>query len=338
MDLAAKPKSSDSGGDQLGSLAAALKNMESSANQDYQTSSERRAHYVRQAKAHQETEEEAQKVLDSDRDELMDAIHSMEESSRFITNAAKNRTHAKAFAINLVEQAQSQAHRDMKDKMTSAMHDFENSVSAIKGASSKSDVEHLRKVARQKSENLNKLEDEEDRVAHARLNKKRDAQRDELRRSYHRAHEAASNMLRDGNRLEAAQRRSGEKESVYEKQQLRNEMFAERSRDTAQAHQERARDAVEDIYEHAQDALRSSTSKQHDTANRARQQAMESAVASATTALRQASKEQEQSDVTELLAQPAVGLSLCAVASLGLLALLVVRRTRPTPITKPLLG
>merc|ERR1712224_1197930 len=78
----------------------------------------------------------------------------------------------------------------------------------------------------------------------------------ELRRSYHRAHEAASNMLRDGNRLEAAQRRSGEKESVYEKQQLRNEMFAERSRDTAQAHQERARDAVEDIYEHAQDALR----------------------------------------------------------------------------------
>merc|ERR550514_1926207 len=118
MDLAAKSKSSDSGGDQLGSLAAALKNMESSANQDYQTSSARRAHYVRQAKAHQETEEEAQNVLDSDRDELMDAIHSMEESSRFITNAAKNRTHAKAFAINLVEQAQSQAHDDMKDKMT----------------------------------------------------------------------------------------------------------------------------------------------------------------------------------------------------------------------------
>merc|ERR1719217_1970094 len=312
MDLAAKSKSSDSGGDQLGSLAAALKNMESSANQDYQTSSERRAHYVRQAKAHQETEEEAQKVLDSDRDELMDAIHS------------------------LVEQAQSQAHRDMKDKMTSAMHDFENSVSAIKGASSKSDVEHLRKVARQKSENLNKLEDEEDRVAHARLNKKRDAQRDELRRSYHRAHEAASNMLRDGNRLEAAQRRSGEKESVYEKQQLRNEMFAERSRDTAQAHQERARDAVEDIYEHAQDALRSSTSKQHDTANRARRQAMESAVASATTALRQASK--EQADGTELLAQPVVGLSLFAAASLGLLAVFVVRQTRPAPKAKPLLG
>merc|ERR1719377_24062 len=285
MDLAAKSKS---GGDQLGSLAAALKNMESSANQDYQTSSARRAQYVRQAKAHHETEEEAQNVLDSDRDELMDAIHSMEESSRFITNAAKNRTHAKAFAINLVEQAQSQAHRDMKDKMTSAMHDFENSVSAIKGASSESDVEHLRKVSRQKSENLNKLEEEEARVAHARLNRKRDAQREELRRSYRRAHEAASNMLRDGNRLEKAQRRSGEKESVYEKQQLRNEMFAERSRDTAQAHQERARDAVEDIYEHAQDALQSSTSKQHDTANRARRQAMESAVASATTALRQA--------------------------------------------------
>jgi len=335
MDLAAKPKSSDSGGDQLGSLAAALKNMESSANQDYQTSSERRAHYVRQAKAHQETEEEAQKVLDSDRDELMDAIHSMEESSRFITNAAKNRTHAKAFAINLVEQAQSQAHDDMKDKMTSAMHDFENSVSAIKGASSESDVEHLRKVSRQKSENLNKLEEEEARVAHARLNRKRDAQREELRRSYRRAHEAASNMLRDGNRLEKAQRRSGEKESVYEKQQLRNEMFAERSRDTAQAHQERARDAVEDIYEHAQDALQSSTRKQRDTANRARRQAMESAVASATTALRQA---KEQSNVTELLAQPAVGLSICAAASLGLLALLVVRRTRPTPIAKPLLG
>jgi len=113
-------------------------------------------------------------------------------------------------------------------------------------------------------------------------------------------------------------------------------MFAERSRDKAQDHQEQARDAVENIYERAQDYFQSSSRKNSEAAERARQQAMESAVASATTALRQASK--EQADGTELLAQPVVGLSLFAAASLGLLAVFVVRQTRPAPKAKPLLG
>merc|ERR1711937_134672 len=153
---------------------------------------------------------------------------------------------------------------------------------------------------------------------------------------YQRAHEAASHMLTDGNRLENAQRRSGEKESVYEGQQLRNEMFAERSGDKAQDHQEQARDAVENIYERAQDYFQSSSRKNSEAAECERQQAMESAVASATTALRQASN--EQADGTELLAKPVVGLSLFAAASLGLLALFVVRQTRPAPKANPLLG
>jgi len=328
MELAAKSKS-------LGSLEAALKNMQSSANQE-QLSEKGRAHYSHDAKARTETEKEAQNVVDSDRDEMMHAIHNMEQASTLITNAAKNQTKAKSLAISLVEEAQSQAHHAMEDKTMAAMHDFEHSLSAIKGASSQSDVERLRKVARQKSETLNKLKDEEDRDAQERLNKKRDAQRDEVRRSYQRAHEAASHMLTDGNRLENAQRRSGEKESVYEGQQLRNEMFAERSGDNAQDHQEQARDAVENIYERAQDYFQSSSRKNSEAAERTRQRAMESAVASATTALRQASK--EQADGTELLAQPVVGLSLFAAASLGLLAFFVVRQARPAPKVALMLG
>merc|ERR1719324_2051765 len=253
MELAAKSKS-------LGSLEAALKNMQSSANQE-QLSEKGRAHYSHDAKARTETEKEAQNVVDSDRDEMMHAIHNMEQASTLITNATKNQTKAKSLAISLVEEAQSQAHYAMEDKTMAATHDFEHSLSAIKGASSQSDMERLRKVARQKSETLHKLKDEEDRDARERLNKKRDAQRDEVRRSYHKAREAASHVLTDGNRLENAQRRSGEKESVYEGQQLRNEMFAERSRDKAQDHQEQARDAVENIYERAQDYFQSSSRK-----------------------------------------------------------------------------
>merc|ERR1712134_19304 len=234
--------------------------MQSSASQE-QSSEKGRAQYSHDAKARMETEKEAQNVVDSDRDEMMNAIHNMEQASTLITNAAKNQTKAKSLAISLVEEAQSQAHHAMEDKTMAATHDFEHSLSAIKGASSQSDMERLRKVARQKSETLHKLKDEEDRDARERLNKKRDAQRDEVRRSYHRAREAASHVLTDGNRLENAQRRSGEKESVYEGQQLRNEMFAERSRDKAQDHQEQARDAVENIYERAQDYFQSSSRK-----------------------------------------------------------------------------
>merc|ERR1712146_466533 len=127
MELAAKSKS-------LGSLEAALKNMQSSANQE-QLSEKRRAHYSHDAKARTETETEAQNVVDSDRDEMMHAIHNMEQASTLITNAAKNQTKAKSLAISLVEEAQSQAHHAMEDKTMAAMHVFEHSLSAIKGAS-----------------------------------------------------------------------------------------------------------------------------------------------------------------------------------------------------------
>merc|ERR1711937_284034 len=94
MELAAKSKS-------LGSLEAALKNMQSSANQE-QLSEKGRAHYSHDAKARTETEKEAQNEVNSDRDEMMNAIHNMEQASTLITNAAKNQTKAKSLAISLV--------------------------------------------------------------------------------------------------------------------------------------------------------------------------------------------------------------------------------------------
>merc|ERR1719191_1986528 len=92
-------------------------------------------------------------------------------------------------------------------------------------------------------------------------------------------------MLKDRYTPERAQRHSGEKESVYEANEEKNELLAERMGDSAQDRADQADDGIADIYERAQDHLQSSTHKNRKAADHARQQSIESAVATVQSSL-----------------------------------------------------
>lgn len=218
------------------------------------------------------------------------------------------------------------------------MQDFVISLSALRNlkTSNSSIMKDAANNAKQKSEHLDKLQGEEEKDARERLRKHRNAQRDEVRRSYREAHELTRKLLGDRNRLMNAQRRAGEKENMYEREEDRNENFAEHNQDRSEDQLDKAYGAIESIFDRAVDYLGDEGQKDREKALHARGHSIQTAFASATTASRQAS--QEQADGTELLAQPVVGLSLFAAASLGLLAFFVVRQTRPAPKAKPLLG
>merc|ERR1711904_66761 len=113
--------------------------------------------------------------------------------------------------------------------------------------------------------------------ARQRLRQARNAQQDEVRRGYREAREATRNLLRDRNSLMNAQRHAGEKENVYEREEDRNEHFAEGNQDRAEDQHERALGAIESIFERAEDYLEDEGQKDRQSALHARGHAIQTA-------------------------------------------------------------
>merc|ERR1719428_522498 len=107
------------------------------------------------------------------------------------------------------------------------------------------------------------------------------------------------NLLRDRKGLMKAQRRAGEKESVYEKEEGMNEHVAERSQGTAESLFEQAEGSIEHVFERAEDLLLDQGQRDRETANNARHQAVQEAVATLRTA-RTSKKDAAVSDAIEL--------------------------------------
>merc|ERR1719158_2041018 len=158
------------------------------------------------------------------------------------------------------------------------MSDFTTALSTLKSTEPTGDVRGAEKVVRQNSTALDLLAKDEDRDARDRLRQRRKAQEDEVRRSYREAHEAVRNMLRDRLHLEKAQRKAGVKEHEYEREEGRNEHFAEHQQDLAEHQQGQAFHAIEHIFEYAEDRLVDESQKQRQTATRVRLQAVQEAV------------------------------------------------------------
>merc|ERR1711904_263487 len=118
------------------------------------------------------------------------AVHDMEHVAAKFRYAARNDTHAIALAKNLVEEARTHAAQAASQGKKQAMHDFVISLSALRNlkTSNSSKMKDAANNARQKSEHLDKLQEEE-QDARERLRKHRNAQRDEVRQGYREAHE-----------------------------------------------------------------------------------------------------------------------------------------------------
>lgn len=254
------------------------------------------------AKERTETEQQARKAVASDKDQLELSMQNMKKLAMAFQRAATSDAQTKSMAMNLVEEARTNAANAVKQEKDKATDDFSQALSTLKGSSAQGQ-EGAEKAARQKSKNLANLEKEEQRDARERLHAKRNAQKDEVRQSYRQAHEASMNLLRDRKGLMKAQRRAGEKESVYEKEEGMNEHVAERSQGTAESLFEQAEGSIEHVFERAEDLLLDQGQRDRENANNARHQAVQEAVATLRTA-RTSKKDAAVSDAIELMEEP----------------------------------
>merc|ERR1719409_402444 len=103
------------------------------------------------------------------------------------------------------------------------MNDFSTALSTLKSAPPTANFTALERSARQKSQNLDKLEEAQQRNAKEKLRSKRNAQKDEVRRSYRETRQAVRNLLNDRKNLMDAQRRAGQSENTYEREDDRNQ-------------------------------------------------------------------------------------------------------------------
>lgn len=295
-----------------GSLASALKSMESTALNLRKADGKRTSTEQRTDEAKAQTEKQAQNLVDSDKFNLESAMSKMRNVAMEYRRAATNKSHAQAFAINLVEEAQTRAANNAKHNSRQAMNDFNQALSTLKGTSG--NWKDAEKAARQKSQNLRNQQEEEQKDARQLLRNKREAQKDDVHRSYREARQTVRNMLKDRKSLMEAQRRAGEKESVYEGDDDRNEHFAERYADKVEHEKERAEGAIEHIFERAEDHLMDQGRKNLDAASHARQQAVQQAVDTLSKAQKAAhqshtmEKGTSMQDAIELLATPSASL------------------------------
>jgi superfamily II RNA helicase len=182
-----------------------------------------------------------------------------------------------------------------------AESDFNTYLSELKSASFTGKWSSALKQVEDQARYLDKLDDEENRDAHERLHSKHASQRSEVKGSYREANRAASNLLRDRNRLENAMRRAGAKERDYEGEEEKNEMLGEHSQDKAEDMHDAATDATEDMYERAEEklhALQRANRKDQHAASRERHQQVHDALKTLKSAAQKTEKTEKQSEKT----------------------------------------
>jgi len=303
-----------------------------------------------------EEEQDAQKTVDSDKARLSSSMKSFRALATGFQQSMKNETHAKALATNLAKDAFNEAAAKKGDQRKKAESDFQQYLSELKSASPTGKWSDALKKVEDQARYLDQLDHEENKYASNTLHGKQESQRRQVKGSYHEAHRAAASLLRDRNRLENAMRRAGKKEREYERDEEDNEELGERSEDKQEDMQGGADDAAESMYEKAQEylhRLQHAKNKEQHEASRKRQQQVHDAKEALKHAAREAreaekaekssSKKTEKSSskkTEELVASPVDFSSSCllTVVSLGLMIFIYLRRSKPTPVVRPLLG
>merc|ERR1711998_420069 len=183
--------------------------------------------------------DQLQQTVDSDKQNVEKAVHDMEHVAAKFRYAARNDTHAIALAKNLAEEARTDAAQAASQGKKQAMQDFVISLSALRNlkTSNSSKMKDAANNARQKSEHLDKLQEEEQKDARERLRKHRNAQREEDR----------------------------------------NENFAEHNQDRSEDQLDKAYGAIESIFDRAEDYLGDKGQKDREKARHARGHAIQTA-------------------------------------------------------------
>jgi len=328
------------------------------------------------SKSHKK-EQDAQYAVDSDKSRLSSSMQHLDRAVSSLRRSA-NKTHVQAVAVNIAKGAFDEAAKNAMAEKEHAVKDFNKYLEDLKSASPTSKWSHALKTVREQARYLDKLDHKENADARKRLRRKHHLQNKEVKKSYHSAHRASHDMLRDKDHLESAMRRAGAKESEYEGQEMTNEALGERYEDQSSDLNDDAHDATDEIYEKAHDnldALQHANRKQQHDASRYRHEqihdaemtlkyAREGKTYTKKASLRgdaddddsenQLQNIQEQMEKLskgipgiqqELIASPLDFSSLCllAVASFlvsGLLISFYARRTRPSAVARgpPLLG
>jgi len=196
-------------------------------------------------------EKKSWQVVTDDRNKLQAAMNNLNDAVKEQERNSRNSQHA----ISLAEDAQSQAAAAHKKETQQAMTDFNKTLFTIQDAQSSANWDDLELAAKQ-NKKIDRLQDEEERDARERLHDKRkDLVSGKVRQSYREAMDAARNLLKHRQHLQDAQRSAGRSQQTYEKEEMRNEFFAEHLRDQAENQKDRADSAAEHIIENAEDHL-----------------------------------------------------------------------------------
>jgi hypothetical protein len=246
-----------------------------------------------QAKEQQRKEEQkdAQQTVDSDKTRLSNAMQSLDKVKQSMTN----KTRAEALVASIAQGSLDEAAENKRAEKKQADSDFNTYLSELKSASPTGNWSSALKKVEDQARYLDKLDDKENRDAHKRLHNKHASQKSEVKGAYREANRAASNLLRDRNRLEDAMRHAGAKERDYEGEEEKNERLGESSQDKAGDLHDTATDATEDIYERAEEKLHAlQNRKDQHAASRARHQQVHDAVKTLKYAAKKTEKQNEK--------------------------------------------
>jgi hypothetical protein len=265
------------------------------AHTDTKVTKEQKRKEEQRAKEQQrkEEEKEAQQTVDSDKTRLSSAMQSLDKVKQSMTN----KTRAEALVASVAQDSLDEAAENKRAEKQQAQSDFNKYLLEFKSASPTGKWSSALKKVEDQARYLDKLDDEESRDAHKRLHSKHASQKSEVKGTYYEAYRAASNLLRDRNRLQNAMRRAGAKERDYEAEEEKNEALGESSQDKAEDLHDTATDATEDIYERAEeklDGLQHASRKDQHAASQERHRQVQDALKTFKNAAKKTEKQSEK--------------------------------------------
>jgi sugar-specific transcriptional regulator TrmB len=224
-------------------------------------------------------------------------MKNLHQASTGLQDSAKNKTHAEAQAAGIAKGVFDAASANAKNEKKQAMNDFNKYLSNLQSASPAQSWENSYRTVKGQARYLDKLDHKEKKDARKRLHSKHASQKSEVKGTYYEAYRAASNLLRDRNRLQNAMRRAGAKERDYEAEEEKNEALGESSQDKAEDLHDTATDATEDIYERAEeklDGLQHASRKDQHAASQERHRQVQDALKTFKNAAKKTEKQSEK--------------------------------------------
>jgi len=212
---------------------------------DASSSSKESKHTEKEAK-HQEKEEDEHSVVNSDKSRLSHAMQQMDRVASGLQSSVKNETRAEALAAKVAKSVFDEAAKHSKAEKEKATKDFHSYLNALESANS-TEESHALKTVKDQARYLDRLDRKERKMAKEMLQRKHDLQKTTVQKSYHNAHHAAMDLLRDKDHLENAMRAAGAKEQTYEVQEEKNEANGEKDADRSADLSDDATDAAENL-------------------------------------------------------------------------------------------